>query len=45
MYYIKNILSEFPDIIQVRVTNPASDHIFTVREDSDRKLLDKYWST
>ena len=35
------ILSDFPKTIQGRVETPAVDHILIVREDIDRKLLDK----
>ena len=34
-------MSEFTDTIQGIVETPASEHIFTVREDADSKLLDE----
>ena len=39
--YLKKIVSEFTETIQERVTTPSADHLFTVREDADRKPLDK----
>ena len=44
-YYLKKILSEFHETIHGSVENLAADHMFTVREDTDSKLLDKYQST
>ena len=45
MDYLKKILSDFPETIHGRVTTPAAYHLFTVRGDSDRKLLGEYWDT
>ena len=41
MDYLKNIVSEFTDTIQGIVETPASEHIFTVREDVNRKLSEE----
>ena len=39
--YPKKIVSDFTETIQGRVKTPASEHLFTAREDTDRKLLEK----
>ena len=44
-YYLNKIVYNFPDTIQVIVATPEAEHIFTVMEDTDRKLLDEYFST
>ena len=43
--YLKKIVSEFLDTMQGIVTTPTADHLFTVREDFYRKLLDEDWAT
>ena len=43
--YLKKVLPDFLETIQVIVATPAAEHLLTVRGDSDRKLLDKYRST
>ena len=43
--YLKKIVSEFTETIQGRVTNPAEEHLSTVREYTNGKLLDKYQAT
>ena len=40
MDYLNKVVSEFPDTIQGIVTTPAADHLFIVRRDTDRKLLE-----
>ena len=40
-YYLKNIVSNFSDTIQGRLATPEAYHLFTVREDTDRKMLDE----
>ena len=40
MYYLKKILSGFPATIQGRLVTPAAEHLFIVRGDADRKLLE-----
>ena len=42
---LKKMISGFPETIQGRVATPAAYHLFIVREDADRKLLEEYWST
>ena len=44
-YYLKEIVHESPETIQGRVMTPASEHLFTSREDDDRKKLDEYQAT
>ena len=44
-YYLKKIVSEFPETIHGSVENISADQMLTVREDTDSKLLDKYQST
>ena len=39
--YLKKLLSEFLDTIQVIFTTTSAEHIFTAREDSNGKLLDE----
>ena len=38
--YLNNILYDFPDKILGRVSTLAAEHLFKVREDTYRKLLD-----
>ena len=44
-YYLKKIISYFPDQIQVRVATPVVEHLFTVREVTNRNMLDEYRAT
>ena len=39
--FLKNIVYDFPETIQRRVATPEVEHLFTVREDAYRKLLDE----
>ena len=39
--YLRKVLYEFPETIQGRVETPAEDHLFMVRYNTDRKLLEK----
>ena len=39
--YIRKVLYEFPETIQGIVATPEADHLFTVRYNTDRKLLEK----
>ena len=41
-YDLNNIVPDFTETIQGRVSTPSAEHLFTVREDSDRKLLGEY---
>ena len=43
--YLRKVVSGFPDTIQGRVAKPEADHLFTVRYNTDRKILDKEQST
>ena len=45
IYYLKKIVSVFPNTIQGRVETPEADHLFKVMEDTDRKLLEEDWAT
>ena len=38
-------MSDFPDTIQGRLATPEDEHLLTVREESDRKLLEKDQAT
>ena len=38
--YLGNVLSNFPDTIQVRVATPLVEQLLTVRYKTDRKILD-----
>ena len=37
--YLRKIVSEFPETIQGRVATPVAEHLFTVRYNTDMKLL------
>ena len=39
--YLRKVLYEFPETIQGRVETTAADHLFVVRYNTDRKLLEK----
>ena len=40
-YYLRKVVSDFPETIQGIVATPASDHLLTVRYNADRNLLEK----
>ena len=33
------VIEEFPEVIKATRSSPVGDHLFTVREDADRKVL------
>ena len=39
--YLRKVMYEFPETIQGRVETPATDHLFMVRYNTNRKLLEK----
>ena len=39
--YIQNIIEEFPEAIKSTSPYPAGNHLFDIREESDRKVLPK----
>jgi hypothetical protein len=39
--YIRNVIAEFPEIIQGKTATPAADHLFTVRDRKDAKPLEE----
>jgi hypothetical protein len=39
--YLKNVIGGFPEKIEGRAATPAADHLFTVREESKARPLDK----
>ena len=43
--YLKNIVVDFTEKIRGRVRIPAAENLFTVREESNNKLLDEDWAT
>ena len=43
--YLRKVLYEFTGTIQGIVATPAADHLFMVRYNTDRKLLEKERST
>ena len=45
MYYLNKIVSEFPETIYGIAVSPAAEHLFTVKEDKVRKLVDKDQAT
>jgi hypothetical protein len=43
--YLKGVLEDFPEIIMGSARTPADNHMFTVREDTKKKLLDESRTT
>ena len=43
--YLNKIVSDFSDKIQGILETLSAEHLFTVREDTGRKVLDKDWAT
>ena len=39
--YLKNVISEFPEIITGKLATPAADHLFTIRDEKEAKPLDE----
>jgi hypothetical protein len=39
--YLKNVISEFPEMITGKSATPAADHLFTIRVEKEAKPLDK----
>lgn len=39
--FLKRTINDFPEAISGRATSPAAEHLFMVREDGSRKLLDE----
>jgi hypothetical protein len=39
--YLKNVISEFPEMITGKLAAPAADHLFTIRDKKEAKPLDK----
>ncbi len=39
--YLKGIIAEFPELIKGRATTPATEHLFTVRDEKEAKPLKK----
>ena len=39
--YLKNVISEFPEMITGKSATPAAEHLFTIREDKDARLLNE----
>ena len=37
--YVYKVIEEFPKVLRGTNTSPAGNHLFTVREDGERKLL------
>ena len=37
--YLYKVIEEFPEVIKATRSSPVGDHLFTVREDADRKVL------
>ena len=37
--YAKEVLDDFPEVITSTSTSPAADHLFTVRDEGEAKLL------
>jgi hypothetical protein len=39
--YLKGVINDFPEVITGSVTSPASEHLFMIREDTERVLLEE----
>ncbi len=39
--YLKNVISEFPEVITGKSATPAADHLFTIRDKKEAKPLDE----
>ncbi len=39
--YLKNVISEFPEMITGKLATPAAEHLFTIREDKDTRPLNE----
>jgi hypothetical protein len=39
--YLKGVINDFPEVITGRATSPASEHLFMIREDTERVLLEE----
>ncbi len=39
--YLKNVIAEFPEMITGKVATPTADHLFTVRNKKDARVLDE----
>ncbi len=39
--YLKNVITEFPEVITGKSATPAADHLFTIRDEKEAKPLDK----
>jgi hypothetical protein len=39
--YLKNVISEFPEIITGKSATPAADHLFTIRDEKEAKPLEE----
>ncbi len=39
--YLKNVISEFPEVITGKLATPAADHLFTIRDEKEAKPLDE----
>jgi hypothetical protein len=39
--YLKNVISEFPEVITGKSATPAADHLFTIRDEKEVKPLDE----
>jgi hypothetical protein len=39
--YLKNVISEFPEMITGKSATPAAEHLFTIREDKDARPLNE----
>ncbi len=39
--YLKNVISEFPEVIREKLATPAADHLFTIRDKKEAKPLDE----
>ena len=37
--YLQKIIEEFPEVIKSTRSSPAGDHLFKIREETDRKVL------
>ena len=45
VYYLKGVMEDFPEVITVRSTILAENHMFQDRPEGERTLLDEGWAT
>jgi hypothetical protein len=39
--YLKNVISDFPELITGKAATPAADHLFTIRDEKETRPLEE----